>query len=264
MSVLESNDGSIYYNSAGGGEALILIPGFASGAWTWFRQIEDLAENSQVITFDPRGISQSRIADGAEVSLAAIADDAAALLDELKIEKASVLGVSFGGFVAQEFALKYPHKLNKLILACTSFGGKNHVAPSLEVLAAFAALEDLNKKERIRKFIVPAFTPEFLAYQADIVEHFCRLREQNFVPETIYMQQLLAATTFDAEARITGIQAETLILTGNADIVVPPQNSVNLAQAIPNARLKIIENGSHLFFVEKAGEFNQAVTDFIK
>ena len=170
---------------------------------------------------------------------------------------------SFGGFVAQEFALKYPERLNKLVLACTSFGGKNHVAPSIEVLMAFASTENLNSLDRVRKYMIPAFTSEFVKNNAAEVDKVCNLREQNIVPEIVYFQQLQSATTFDTESRISNIQAPTLILTGDKDGVVPMQNSKNLAEAIPNSSLKIIENGGHLFFIEKANEFNKVVKDFI-
>jgi pimeloyl-ACP methyl ester carboxylesterase len=253
----------LFYESHGAGEPLVLIPGFASGAWAWAWQIEDLSKQFRVITFDPRGVSRSKISDGAGVSLQTIAADIAVLLDELGIEKASVLGASFGGFVAQEFALSHAERLNKLILACTSFGGRNHVAPDLEILMAFASTDDLNKSERIRKFMIPAFTPEFRAENAEVVEQVCQLREQNVVPENVYLAQLQSATTFDFEARASNIKAETLVLTGDADVVVPPQNSYNLAKAIPNATLKIIKNGSHMFFIEKASEFNEIVSQFL-
>ncbi|HEX8368899.1 MAG TPA: alpha/beta hydrolase [Pyrinomonadaceae bacterium] len=256
----------IYYESHGAGEPLVLIPGFAAGAWTWFEQIEDLSKTFQVIAFDPRGVSRSPVNGNSTetVSLQTIAADIAGLLDFLQIEKAHVLGVSFGGFVAQEFALAFPERLKKLILACTSFGGKNHVAPDLEVLAAFVAADDLNKRERVRRFMIPAFTPEFVAARADVIEKVCRLRVENVVPEKVYSQQMTSAVTFDAECRIAQIQAETLVLTGDRDIVVPPPNSENLAKAIPNSTLKIIESGSHMFFIENSKEFNRIITDFLK
>jgi pimeloyl-ACP methyl ester carboxylesterase len=254
----------LFYESHGAGEPLVLIPGFASGAWAWFEQIEDLSKHFRVITFDPRGVSRSPVADGAAVSLQTIARDIANLLDELKIEKASVLGASFGGFVAQEFALTYAERLDKLILACTSFGGKNHVAPDLEILMSFISTDDLNQSERIRKFMIPAFTPEFRVSNAETIEKVCVLREQNVVPVNVYLAQLNSATTFDFEARAAGIKAETLVLTGDADVVVPPQNSYNLAKAIPNAKLEVIEGGSHMFFIEKAEEFNKTVKEFLK
>lgn len=264
MPTIKLKDCEIFYETKGGGEPLVLIPGFASGAWSWFHQIDDLAKDFQVITFDPRGVGNSHIDEGTIVSLETIAKDVAALLDKLQIEKANVLGASFGGFVAQQFALSFPARVKKLILACTSFGGKNHVSPDLEVLAAFVSTDDLNKQERIRKFIVPAFTPEFYVGNQETVEKVCRLREQNAVPETVYMQQLQTATGFDFEMRDAEIKAPTLVLTGDRDIVVPPQNSENLMKAIPNAELEIIENGSHMFFIENAEEFNQTVREFLK
>jgi len=256
----------LYYESHGAGEPLVLIPGFAAGAWTWFEQIDELAKKFRVIAFDPRGVSRSPVDENltGTISLKTNAADVGGLLDFLEIEKASILGVSFGGFVAQEFALDFPERLNKLVLACTSFGGKNHVAPDLEVLAAFVAADDLNKHERVRRFMIPAFTPEFAASHGETIEKVCRLRTENVVPEKVYSAQMNAAVTFDAENRVSQIQAETLILTGDRDIVVPPQNSENLAKAIPNSTLKIIENGSHMFFIENATEFNQIITDFLK
>ncbi|MGI8641238.1 MAG: alpha/beta fold hydrolase [Pyrinomonadaceae bacterium] len=83
------------------------------------------------------------------------------------------------------------------------------------------------------------------------------------MPENVYLAQFQSAAAFDAEARISQIKAETLILTGDADVVVPPQNSVNLARAIPNAKLEIVKNAGHLFFIEKADEFNRIVSQFV-
>lgn len=256
---------NLFYKTHGTGEPLVLISGFASGAWLWFRQIEELSKHFQIITFDPRGIANSKLNENETVSISQIADDVVKILDELMIKNASILGTSFGGFVAQDFALRYPERLNKLILACTSFGGKNHVLPSnFEVLTAFISTENLNSADRIRKFMIPAFTKDFVENHFEIVEKTCQLREQNEVPETVYLQQLQAATTFDTEAKVSNIKAETLIITGDSDQVVPMQNSLNLANLIPNAKLEIIENCGHLFFIEQAEKFNDIVTDFLE
>lgn len=263
MSYAQLQNFKLFYESHGAGEPLVLIAGFASGAWNWFKQVDALSKDFQVITFDPRGVSRSEIETDIPVSIQTIADDVNELLDHLKIEKANILGASFGGFVAQEFALEYPERVRKLILACTSFGGKNHVAPSMEVLAAFASTDGLNTLDGVKKYIIPAFTPEFVKARPDEVETVCNLREQNVVPENVYFQQLQSATTFDTESRISNIEAETLILTGDGDAVVPMRNSENLAKLIPHSTLKIFKNGSHMFFIEKSEEFNTTVKDFI-
>lgn len=257
---------NLHYETHGVGRPLILIPGFASGAWTWFRQIDELSKGFQTITFDPRGIGQSKIEnpnDAENLSMQIFVEDVLQILDDLKIEKANVLGASFGGFVAQEFALTFPERLDKLILACTSMGGANHVKPDIEILSAFTSDPNLTVSERIRKFIRPAFTDKFNAENSEEVEKVCQMRESNEIADAVYYAQLQVAFSFDTSKKIGAIENETLVISGDKDSVVPMQNSVNLAEKLPNATLKIIENGSHLFFVENAVEFNDLVRKFL-
>lgn len=264
MALVQFPDTALFYEARGNGEALVLVPGFASGAWSWSWQVDDLSMDFRVVTFDPRGVSNSTPREDASISITAIANDIAALLDELGIDAAHVLGISFGGFVAQEFALAHPHRLKKLVLASTSFGGPNHVAPSMDVLAAFASVEGLNSAGRIRQYLTMAFTAEFAAANADAVDRFCRLRQENEVPREVYMQQMQSAMAFNAEELLPAIAAPTMVITGDADTVVPPRNSRNLAVRLPNARLEIFEGTGHMAFVEKAREFNDTVSAFLK
>ena len=257
------NETELCYEDLGEGEPLVLVPGFASGAWSWEWQIKGLSDGFRLIAFDPRGVAASKLRDGAQVSISKIADDIAELLGELRIDAAHILGISFGGFVAQEFALRYPGKLKKLILASTSFGGPRHVAPAIEVLASFASTDGLNSSDRIRKYLTTAFSMEFVREHEDAVNRFCTLRELNTVPEDVYRQQLASAMEFNADGRVGGITAETLVLTGDEDTVVPPANSRNLAEAIPGARLRTIDGGGHMAFVERAREFNTIVREFL-
>lgn len=254
------SDTEIFYATEGDGEPLLLIPGFASGAWSWNWQVAALAKNFRVITFDPRGVANSQIADGADVSIELIADDAALLLESLGIASAHVLGISFGGFVAQELAIKYPDRVKKLVLASTSFGGPNHVPAVMDIYAAFVSMEGLNSPERIRKYLSVSFDPET---DQEIVERFCVLREQNPIPENVYTQQLRSAMSFNAEGRVAQIAAETLVMTGDRDIIVPMKNSLNLNEKIPNAHLAVIPYAGHMAFVERADEFNRIVEDFL-
>jgi pimeloyl-ACP methyl ester carboxylesterase len=263
MPFVHLNHTELNYEFHGDGEPLVLVPGFASGAWSWRWQAKDLAKDFRVVTFDPRGVAGSRLKDGASVSIVEIADDVSSLLEELGVDAAHVLGISFGGFVAQEFALRHPGRLKKLVLASTSFGGPNHVAPSVEVLAPFSATDGLNSADRIRKYMTLGFSPNFVRDQSDIVDEFCTLRERNVVPEEVYRQQLASAVTFSAEDRVGDITAETLVLTGDKDAVVPPENSENLARAIPGARLRSIKGGGHMAFVEQAGKFNAIIREFL-
>lgn len=254
----------LYYETHGTGAPLLLVPGFASGAWSWGWQTDAFARDFRVILFDPRGISASTITGESPVTIQAIADDAAALLDALGIDEANVLGISFGGFVAQEFALQHPHRLKKLVLACTSFGGPNHVLPSMDVLAAFSSTRGLNSPERIRQYMKAGFAPDFVERYPAEVERLCVLREQNPVPESVYLQQLGSATIFNSESAVGKITAETLVVSGDSDTVVPMTNSINLAESIPNSRLEIIQGAGHIVFVEQADKFNSIVAEFLR
>lgn len=257
---------NLFFETHGAGEPLILIPGFASGAWTWFQQIESLSKIFQVITFDPRGIGKSKAPDEdlQNLSMCSFVEDVLQILDDLKIEKANVLGASFGGFVAQEFALDFPERIDKLILACTTAGGANHVKPDIEILRSFSPDPGLPPGEKIRRFIRPAFTDEFNRDHAGEVEKVCQLREQSVVSDAVYMAQLQVAFSFSTEQKLGEIKNKTLVISGDQDSVVPVENSINLADKIPNAKLQIIKNGSHMFFIENADEFNRAVREFLQ
>lgn len=218
----------LYYESEGDGEPLVLIPGFASGRSLWSRQVGPLARHFRVISFDPRGVAQSDKPDGPQ-TISLLADDVAALLTLLGIESAHVVGVSFGGFVAQEFALRHPLRLRRLVLCCTSYGGPNHVVPAPEIMT-----------------------------------EIMQPRAAGDVSEDMYRVQLQAAVQFNTEERLAEISSPTLIVSGDADAIVPVKNSYNLARQIPNAELRLVSGGSHTFFMEQqADEFNQVVTEWL-
>src|SRR4030095_365624 len=105
------------------------------------------SQQYRTITFNPPGIGKSEFRERPP-QMRLLADDLAKLMRQLGIARAHILGASFGGFVAQEFALNYPEKTRPLVLSCTSFGGPHHVLPAAEVLAALASKEDFNTEAR--------------------------------------------------------------------------------------------------------------------
>jgi pimeloyl-ACP methyl ester carboxylesterase len=240
---------------------LVLIPGFGSGAWSWKYQAESLAERFRVLTFDPRGVGASDIVEGSRASIEKIAEDVLELLDLNAIEKAHLLGISFGGFVAQHIAIHNPERVDRLVLASTSAGGPEHVPPEPEILESFVASANLEDREKIH--MSQAFTTEFAASSAATVEEFCSELGRNPVRPGVHADQLRSALEFDSTSDLARISAPTLVLTGNRDTVVPAANSVKLAEAIPDARLQIVEGAGHMFFVESPALFNRAVTEFL-
>lgn len=263
MPQIQVGDAELYYETHGEGEPLVLIPGFTNGLWLWFKQTKAFARRFRTIVFDPRGVGRSE-GGRAPATIRGCADDVAALLSALGVERAHVLGASFGGFVAQEFALAHPRHLDKLVLCCTSFGGVRHVLPSASTLQAMASAEGLNTEERTRRNLRPAFTPQFLAQRPEEVEEVTALRLRHPVSELTHLAQVQSAATFDAGMRVSQIEAPTLVVTGDEDAIVPPGNSRNLAASIPGARLSIIEGAGHMVFIERAEEFNRAVVEFLE
>jgi len=264
MATIQVGEVRLNYEIHGEGEPLVLIPGFRAGLWLWFKQVKAFAEKYRTIVFDPRGIGESDESTPiGPMGIRTLANDLAGLLTTLGVEQAHILGASFGGFVAQEFAIAYPQMTRSLILCCTSSGGPRHLLPSVNTLQAMAAREGLNTEESTRKDFMFAFAPAFIDERPDELEQVIRLRLSNPVSDQTHFAQLQAAATFDAEARVSEIKAPTLVITGDEDTIVPPANSHNLAKHIPGAKLIVMEGGSHMFFIEQAGKFNHAVINFI-
>ena len=263
MPTIKIEDADFYYEIHGDGAPLILIPGLGTGSWLWFKQVPAFAESFRTIIFDPPGVARSARSATAYTTRS-LAATVAQLMEALGLERAQVLGASLGGFVAQEFALAYPNKTESLVLCCTSAGGARHVPTHASVMEAYASNFKLDTDERIRQNLLLSFAPHYVSEHPAEVEQVLAMRLANFVPDDVYLSQVRAGQTHDADARVSRIAAPTLVLTGDADRIVPPENSQRLAAAIPGAKLTLIPRGSHLFFIEQAEEFNAAVIEFIK
>jgi pimeloyl-ACP methyl ester carboxylesterase len=153
--------------------------------------------------------------------------------------------------------------VNRLVLACTSFGGPNHVSPSPETLQAMASTKGLNTADRVQENLLLAFSARFLDEQPQEVERIVALRAANDVPEVTYLQQLTAAMAFNTEDRVADIAAPTLVISGDKDVIVPTQNSRNLVSRLRSGELEIIPDGSHTFFIEQPEIFNEKVEAFL-
>ena len=134
----------------------------------------------------------------------------------------------------------------------------------METIAAISSTNGFNTEDRIRRILLPAFSPEFVREHPEVIEQTMKLRLSSYVSEETYRAQVAAAVNFNVEAKLPAITAPTLILSGDSDAVVPVQNSQNLASRISGAELAIVEGGSHLFFIERPKEFNRIVIEFLK
>jgi pimeloyl-ACP methyl ester carboxylesterase len=258
--IVKLKDVEVYYEISGRGPNLVLIEGLGVATWIWEKQIPELSKHFTVVAFDNRGAGKSSKPAG-PYSISMMADDLAGLLDSLGIAKAHVLGISMGGFIAQDFALRYPAKVDRLILVATSAGGPDHVPMAPEVLAQMFA-SDGSPRELAAKKLALAYSEKFM--QTGEVEHLIDLRLNDPQPPAAYVAQATAGATFNLSDKVHQIQAPCLIMAATGDRLVPVANAHTLAGKISNSRLRIFEGFGHQFFVENAEAFNREVITFLK
>lgn len=257
----QAPDARLYYEVYGSGPPLVLIEGLGVATWLWEQQIDAFAEHFTVVAFDNRGVGRSDKPDG-PYTIVQMADDVGALLDALDIDRAHVLGVSMGGFIAQEFALRHPERVDRLVLVSTSAGGATHVPMSQATLLRLFAPHD-DPREYVRQRLPLAFTATYLA-DSMAVEHLIAQRLRNPQPPAAYQAQVAAGATFDAAARVHEIQTPALVAAATDDLLVPVDNAHRLADALPEATLRIYDGLGHQFFVEQPEPFNQDVIAFLQ
>ncbi|MBP2683162.1 MAG: alpha/beta fold hydrolase, partial [Deltaproteobacteria bacterium] len=253
----------VYYETHGSGFPLLLINGLGSDHLEWLYQVPAFEPHFEVVIFDNRGTGASDVPPG-PYTTAQMADDAAALLEALGIPRAHVLGVSLGGMIAQEVALRHPDRVARLVLGCTGPGGTLAVRPSPEAMAAFAGAGGEDPEAELRRMLPYLYSDAYIEERPKEIDAFLRRRLENRTPREGYTGQMAAAVTHDAADRLDRIRAGTLVITGDADRLVPPENSARIAGRIPGARLVLLPGAPHRLFAENADAFNREVLDFLQ
>lgn len=274
MSTVTVGDVELYYEEHGSGDPLLLIMGLAADSAAWLFQVPAFAERYRTITFDNRGVGRSSKPAG-PYSIPAMADDAAALLTVLGVPRAHVVGVSMGGMIAQELALRHPERVRALVLACTfpepdddiqrqrdesiaQLGGRANATGEMQLDAS--ALDPM----LLFQHLLPrVFNQAFIQSELPkLMQLFGGALQWGFSIDAI-LAQVAAVMGHRTRERLHDIKAPTLVITGDADLLIPPANSDILAREIPNARLVKVPGGSHGFNFEVPDVFNGAVLDFL-
>jgi pimeloyl-ACP methyl ester carboxylesterase len=259
----DANGARLYYEVYGEGEPLLLIPASAQSHLALENDVPVYAGEFKVIVFDSRGTGQSSFPEGVDVTTALMADDAAALLDALNVQSAHVYGVSMGGMVAQEMALRHPEKVQSLILGATTPGGSHSVPAEDWAVAAFVAA--LNQGVTAPNFLEILFSPAYLAeHRPEAIAWVERLGGGPPTPPQVVAAHARALAGHDAYDRLPSMTAPTLILHGADDPLVPAENARILAERIPGAELILFEGAREEYRCEKRAEANAAVLDFLR
>jgi len=254
-----------YYERVGTGPRLLIFNGSQGDLRQKPGPLDSpLSEHFEIVCHDQRGLGQTDRPDH-PYTMADYAEDAAALLDTLQWEQCLVLGMSFGGMVAQEFAVRFNSRIEKLVLACTSSGGAGGSSYPLD------ELQELPPSEREPKMIEILDTRWNAAWRQSHSEELRSLlafRNPSTDPgagepnrELGARRQLEARRGHDTWERLGQITVPTLCCGGRYDGIAPPKNMERLVSKLPNGSLELFEGG-HLFLLQAPHAWKR-IADFL-
>lgn len=262
MPRIQVNGIQIYYEIHGQGDPLVLIMGLHQNSGWWYRQLPALSERFRVIIFDNRGAGRTDIPE-TDYSIRLFADDTAGLIQALGLGSVHVLGVSMGGFIAQELAINYPDLVRTLILGCTSCGGPRAVVMGPERMAQFLDAAGLTEEQIVRRNFDLFFSDGFVRDNPDKIEQFVQISLKYVQPAHAFVRQFTACGRHDTTDRLGAISAPTWIVAGDDDPLIPSENSRILQELMPEAALTLYPGLRHVFFIEDPDRFNNDVLAFI-
>lgn len=250
-----------YDDSGGGGAALVLLHGFPFDRSMWRGQAEALGGEFRVVAPDLRGAGETPVGVEA-VSIEGMAEDVAALLDELKLGRVILGGLSMGGYVAFEFFRKFPGRVRALLLADTR--------PQADTEDGRRAREE--NAQRIMKEgmapIVESMLPKLLAAGTrerggETLERV-RAMMLGMSPEGAAAALRAMALRRDQTELLPSIKVPALIVVGSEDAITPPADAKAMGAKIEGSRLVVVEGAGHLSNVERPEEFNRALVEFLR
>src|SRR5215204_845458 len=269
---IQVGDINIAYKRFGQGKPILFISGTSQtkDAWEPTLLSELAATNHTVIVFDNRGIGETTIGTR-PFSIEQFANDTAGLLDALQVEKPDVFGASLGSFVAQELALHYPQRVDRLVLSAGYCGGNEAVYPSgqaaetLMTLASPQVLHNMTAEQQAMILAPIMFPPGWLEEHPEILNSVIQLAPvRSATPEIIQQQGLASGTWKGSCDRLSSIMQPTLLIVGDQDLLAPPANSVMMAQRIPNSWLVLMEGTGHGVMWQVPNEFTAYIQNFLE
>jgi len=246
----------------GSGTPMLLVHGFPLDHTMWQYQMDPLAAGYRVIAPDLRGIGRSDAVLPEPLTMAALADDLAQLLDTLGIrEPVHYCGLSMGGYIAWEFWRRHPHRVRSLILCDTKAADDTPETKATREKWAASVLRDGMAA------VMPDILPKLLgtttfSQQPAVVEQVRRMLE-NTRPETFAAGQRGMALRRDMRPYLVEVRLPTLLIVGSEDVISPPAEMEAVAEAIRGSQLVAVPGVGHLTPLEGPAAFNSALREFM-
>lgn len=260
MPYVENQGAKIYWEEHGSGEPIVLIMGLASTIDMWHRTQPLMSQSYRTILIENRGVGRSDVPPP-PYTIATMATDVAAVMDAAEIDIARIFGISMGGMIAQEFTLNYPERVRSLVLGCTNFGGEEVKPATQNVLAVLKARGLMNPLEAAWAMVPYTYDKMTPRHR---VEEDIKIRLQWFPTAAGYFGQLGAILSWESRQRLSQIKVPTLVIHGESDELVPPENGRMIAELIKDARLVMLPNTSHIFFTDQPEVSHREILNFFK
>jgi 3-oxoadipate enol-lactonase len=246
------NGTRLYYERHGSGEPLLFITGFTISSDVFEPVLDRYAGRFECVLYDNRGSGRSD-APWRPTSMPELAADAAGLLDALGLRSANVYGLSMGGMVAQELAIRFPERVRGLVLGGTTPGGPRAARPTLAELRALgAAAASARAGGGDRAWLAAAlFSPRFRRAEPERARELLRFFARHRAAPQGALAHLGAAIYHDTLSRLGQVQAPTLVVHGACDAMAPIANARLLAQRIPDAELAVVPDAGHAYLLER-------------
>lgn len=241
---------------------LVLIQGVGFDADAWAPVLGGLRRHFRLVVVDNRGVGASDEASG-WYGVADMAEDVVAVLDAEHIETAHVMGVSLGGMVAQDLAIRHPERVDRLVLVSTTSGWPFTFplpAPSGRLLALNPVLP---RRTAVRRQVKNMLSRHSIAARPELTEQMSDYVSGRAHAPRTSRRQMLAGATYVGGLRQHRINARTLVMHGTADTVADPRNAGVLAAQIPDSQLVMFPDAGHLLFWESPERFCAVVTTFL-
>jgi 3-oxoadipate enol-lactonase len=241
---------------------IFLLTGLGSKRQGWRNQLPVFGKEYRTLAVDFRDVGDSDRVDQ-PYTVADLADDVAGMARALQISRVHVIGISLGGYVAQNVALRHPEQVEKLILVSTSAGGATHVMPEASIFSVLTMEGVTGADARARFAYSRIMSPAFLGTHPGVLDQIVEVAQYRaFTPQT-YQRQLAAALSQDVSAQVGNITAPTLVIHGDADPLIPPQNGEYLARSIPGAKHIVYHGIGHVPILECEEGLNHDVLAFL-
>jgi len=260
--VVQRPDGAtIHYEVSGQGTPMLLIHGYPLSGELFAKNREALSKQFKVITLDQRGFGQSKTPNS-EASVKTYAEDAFAVMDALKIDKAIIGGMSMGGPVALEMYRQSPERFKGMMLIDTT--ANPAIPPEAGLWNGMATLvQDKGVSALPPVLLKDMLTGETRLAKKPVVSTLEGIIKQASKEAAIAGAHVLANRP-DSRPTLPTIKVPTLIIVGVADTIYPPAMATAMKEAIPNATLKMIDGAAHAAVIEKPDQVNQSILDWAK